>query len=1162
MKKFTVLFFLFLFGDAFTFSNAYAHTVSVGYEAAGVGAVDFWYGTYHVNPGYTEGSFRLFGNGLDITSPFSQLVTSKPAGLIDGTTNFYTNGTLLVGTNPNSAPRTWQGALISGLTAGTYVFTYIPIASPTSVWRPWDSIILSSSVTLTADIVGASDINSSHSSFPLSHLGGSVNPAFAGGTLQVDAPASVSQDFTISSAGGTIDQFGNTATFSGVLSDASSGVPGALTIANSGAVSGAVILTGVNTFTGATTVDSGSTLALSGAGSIASSSGVTDNGTFDISGTTAGASITTLTGNGTVALGANNLTLTNASGSFGGAIEGAGGLIVAGGTTTLTGNNGYTGSTAISSGAIVALLGTGSVAASSGVANNGTFDISGTTAGASVTTLTGNGTIALGANNLTLTNASGSFNGTIEGAGGLIVAGGTATLTGNNGYTGGTAINSGAIVALLGTGSVAASSGVANNGTFDISGTTAGASITTLTGNGAVALGANNLTLTNASGSFDGTIEGAGGLIVAGGTTTLTGNNGYTGGTTANGGTLKVAADNNLGAASGALTLNAGTLENTASFTTTRTVMVTGNSAVDTDAGTTLTLAGAVQGSGSSCFIKSGSGALNMTGNANLPQGTCVQNGLLNANAVLNSAVTVDNIGTLRGSGTINGPITVHGTLAPGNSPGTLISNGTVTMSPGSTFQVDINGTGTGSGPGNYSRLVVVGAGHQFVAGNATLAPNLVNITGTSTYIPYVPVIGDRYRIITAEGGIVGQFAPLTQPAGMATGTRLVAFYDLFGSNSIDLRVLSSSYTPFAQTTGNANAQAAGGVLDAGVAAFNTNTATTAQNELLYQVANFSAAQLPAVTKSLAGEIHGAMAATAPRSGQFLQSIVSRQLNTSTANEAAVIEPNDFLWIDASINHSHTNGDDDASSFNHERTQLVVGADLLRTQTSRLGIGVSYATTQVSTSGGSGAIRETSGFVYGQHTLDTVIVDGIAAYGTSQWHTGRDDPLQAGDLKTDEGGNNRMVGIGVRRPLHLQTATIEPFVRALWQGVARGATNENTDSSAALALDKYSATGTRLMAGIAGGSDKRDPFAAAFTYQYSVALGSDTGNLQRPAVHTTLANSTMTIVAPQDDRGFLQANLTGTALLGHGAYGYAAINSEVRNGRTDVGANLGLKISF
>ncbi len=108
----------------------------------------------------------------------------------------------------------------------------------------------------------------------------------------------------------------------------------------------------------------------------------------------------------------------------------------------------------------------------------------------------------------------------------------------------------------------------------------------TLLGNGTVALGANNLTLTNASGSFDGVIDGSGGVIVSGGIGTLTGNNLYTGGTTANGSSLIVAADNNLGASSGALTLNGGTLKNTASFTMARNVTVTGSSTVDTDAGT------------------------------------------------------------------------------------------------------------------------------------------------------------------------------------------------------------------------------------------------------------------------------------------------------------------------------------------------------------------------------------------------------------------------------------------------------------------------------------------------------------------------------------------------------------------------------------------------
>jgi hypothetical protein len=112
--------------------------------------------------------------------------------------------------------------------------------------------------------------------------------------------------------------------------------------------SGAVLMTASNPYVGATTIDPGATLALSGAGSIAASAGVATNGTFDISGATSGASITTLSGSGAVNLGSRTLTLTNASGTFGGALADGGlgggiggGLTVAAGTQTLNGQHIY-----------------------------------------------------------------------------------------------------------------------------------------------------------------------------------------------------------------------------------------------------------------------------------------------------------------------------------------------------------------------------------------------------------------------------------------------------------------------------------------------------------------------------------------------------------------------------------------------------------------------------------------------------------------------------------------------------------------------------------------------------------------------------------------------------------------------------------------------------
>lgn len=130
-----------------------AHTTSVGYENAGPGSSTFWYGTYH-NANYTEGSLQVTGtNGYSSTTPFTLLVSTKPTGLVDGTNNFYSDGTALTGT-PTDDIAAWQGATFTGLSPATYTFTYVPIDSPTSSWAPTDDVILSSSVTLSSVDLG------------------------------------------------------------------------------------------------------------------------------------------------------------------------------------------------------------------------------------------------------------------------------------------------------------------------------------------------------------------------------------------------------------------------------------------------------------------------------------------------------------------------------------------------------------------------------------------------------------------------------------------------------------------------------------------------------------------------------------------------------------------------------------------------------------------------------------------------------------------------------------------------------------------------------------------------------------------------------------------------------------------------------------------------
>ena len=143
---------LWLMGGA---STAHAHATSIGYENAGApGSVYVWLGTYSHGGHHLEGSMTLTGvNGNPYpttTIPFTvgagnipgATFAGKPAGLIDGVTNFFPDScfvglaTTLVGVDQNcfGGVDHWQGALFTGLGAGDYQFSWTPIANPSAEW--------------------------------------------------------------------------------------------------------------------------------------------------------------------------------------------------------------------------------------------------------------------------------------------------------------------------------------------------------------------------------------------------------------------------------------------------------------------------------------------------------------------------------------------------------------------------------------------------------------------------------------------------------------------------------------------------------------------------------------------------------------------------------------------------------------------------------------------------------------------------------------------------------------------------------------------------------------------------------------------------------------------------------------------------------------------
>lgn len=226
----------------------------------------------------------------------------------------------------------------------------------------------------------------------------------------------------------TLDVFaGSNFTLSGNITGT-----GSVTLNPDKGCTGTLILSGTNSYTGATnieagTLQAGATTALSSNGGINISSGaVLDLHSY---------SNTTqyLTGAGSVTLGSGTLTLANGgSQAFSGGISGTGGVTLTTGTQTFSGSNTYYGATTINGGTLQAgSANTFSSNSAFTVGAAGTLSLNGNNN--TINSLAGSGTVTLGGSFLTITSGGGNvFSGSFSGVGGFTLNSGTLTLNGNN----------------------------------------------------------------------------------------------------------------------------------------------------------------------------------------------------------------------------------------------------------------------------------------------------------------------------------------------------------------------------------------------------------------------------------------------------------------------------------------------------------------------------------------------------------------------------------------------------------------------------------------------------------------------------------------------------------------------------------------------------------
>ncbi len=611
----------------------------------------------------------------------------------------------------------------------------------------------------------------------------------------------------------TIGALISPATYSGILSN---GTANSVLLTKSGP--GILILSGANTYTGATSISQG-TLRLGSTTALGTSSATTvsSGAVLDLNGVTLTSAIPlTLNGTGLAITPAGALTNAGANASYMGAITlGSASTITATSSGTLTVSGTVTGAFALTlDGAAGTGTMSGIISTPTSVIKNGagTWSLSG------ANTYTGTTTINVGVLSInTLQNFSGgasSLGAPTTNANGIIAIGASGKLQ----YTG-TGHASNRIVNLAASGGTIEASG---SGTLTLSGGISGSNRNlNLIGtglaveSGVIAIGSGTVTKNNA------------------GTWSLSGANTYTGTTTIIAGILSIntlqsvnGGASSLGAptssTNGTIAMGAsglGTLQYTGTgHTSNRVINITNGT-------------GTIEASGSGTLILSGgitapNRPLNLAGT-----GLAVESGVI---AIGSGTVTKNNAGTwsLSDANTYTGTTTINGGILSINTllsvGGGASSLGAPTTGANGTIAIGASGTLQYTGTGHSSDRVV----------NLTGSGGTIGASGSGTLTLSGGVTGNARNLVLTGTGLGVESGVIATTSGTvtksSTGTWTLSGVNTYtGATTISAGVLSVGTIEIGGTAGNigqASNAAANLVLDGGTLFYTGSNASTDRN--------------------------------------------------------------------------------------------------------------------------------------------------------------------------------------------------------------------------------------------------------------------------------------------------------------------------------------------